>query len=60
MLLVLDFWLVMALLVAFLMAFPSLAVSKDLDQAIVHYNHGYDYYKKGEYDKAVEELSQIR
>ena len=39
--------------------FPSLAISKDLDQAIVHYNQGYDYYKKGEYDKAIEEPYQI-
>ena len=34
----------------------SFAVAGDMDQAIVHYNQGYDYYKKGEYDKAIEEL----
>lgn len=34
----------------------SLLYAGDIDQAIVHYNQGYDYYKKGEYDKAIEEL----
>ena len=39
-----------------LFLFVSSAPAADLDQAIVHYNQGYDYYKKGEYDKAIEEL----
>ncbi|MGR3318096.1 MAG: tetratricopeptide repeat protein [Candidatus Anammoxibacter sp.] len=34
----------------------SLLYASDSDQATVHYNRGYDYYKKGEYDKAIEEL----
>lgn len=34
---------------------PSTPAS-DMDQAIIHYNQGYDYYKKGEYDRAIEEL----
>lgn len=34
----------------------ALSYSADVDQAIVHYNQGYDYYKKGEYDKAIKEL----
>ncbi len=42
--------------VAMLLLFVSSVVAADLDQAIVHYNQGYDYYKKGEYDKAIEEL----
>ncbi len=41
------------------MAFWPLVLSAgDMDQAIVHYNRGYDYYKKGEYDKAIEELNK--
>ncbi|MGR3218825.1 MAG: tetratricopeptide repeat protein [Candidatus Anammoxibacter sp.] len=35
----------------------SLIFASDADQAVVHYNRGYDYYKKGEYDKAIDELS---
>ena len=37
--------------------FSSLTLASDQDQAIVHYNQGYDYYKKGEYDKAIDELT---
>ncbi len=50
-----QFLICASLLILFIVC-PSLAISKDLDQAIVHYNQGYDYYKKGEYDKAIEEL----
>ena len=39
-----------------LLLLVSSVVAADLDQAIVHYNQGYDYYKKGEYDKAIKEL----
>ena len=49
----LFFYLISA---AVLLLFVSSVVAADLDQAIVHYNQGYDYYKKGEYDKAIEEL----
>lgn len=41
----------------FIVMFPFVTEGKDLDQAIVHYNQGYDYYKKGEYEKAIEELT---
>ncbi|MGR3177917.1 MAG: tetratricopeptide repeat protein [Candidatus Anammoxibacter sp.] len=36
----------------------SLLYASDADQAVVHYNRGYDYYKKGEYDKGIEELEK--
>jgi len=41
----------------FIVMFPFVTEGKDLDQAIVHYNQGYDYYKKGEYEKAIDELT---
>lgn len=46
-------------LLSFIPFYPlSSAFANDLDQAIVHYNQGYAYYKKGEYDAAIEELNK--
>lgn len=46
--------LVCLFLLIFLISYS--AEGNNQDQAIVHYNQGYDYYKKGEYDKAIKEL----